>query len=109
MRAVWEDEGAGEILVRGLVSSVCSDCVACAAQILGDKLGNPNVPFRSRSYSIEIVDGNRAAEPPVVVELHPEVADIFRDSDAVNAVLRPIANLIAAESARLSAESLPNE
>lgn len=90
-------------LIVGLVAAVCSDCAMLAAELAAEKQGDDRRPYLSSS-KIELVPGDAPVGPPFMVELEPEVANVFVDSDLVNLTLRPLAKLINAQAIALATQ-----
>lgn len=89
-------------LVKGVVGSVCSDCVQSCVTTLGDKIGKwPSSSILRATKKLEVLKGNGTEERMVDIKLRPDIAKVFPDSDAVNAVLHPLAVLITVEAGRL--------
>ena len=66
--------------------------------MLADKPADPRGPYRDVRV-LTVVPGDLSAEPPFMVELDLDVAQVFADSATVNSVLRPLASLIRSEAA----------
>lgn len=92
-------------LIVGLVAAVCSDCAMLAAELAAEKQGDDRRPYLSSS-KIELVPGDAPVGPPFMVELEPDVAHVFVDSEMVNLTLRPLAKLIQAQAVLAASQRL---